>query len=50
MGGERGEGDGRKKVGIYIYHNYKRTILYHSEFVILYINYKYVDILRTPLD
>ena len=47
---EGGRGEGRNKIGIYIYHNYKRTILYHSAYIILYINYKYVGLLRTSLD
>ena len=47
---EGGRGEGRNKIGIYIYHNYKRTILYHSAYIILYINDKYVGLLRTSLD
>ena len=55
MGGTEGRGErGGKKEDrdLYIYHNnyYKRTILYHSAYIILYINYKYVGILRTSLD
>ena len=56
-GGRMGGTDGRRERGgkkedmdLYIYHNYKRTILYHSAYIILYINYKYVGILRTSLD
>ena len=51
MGGTegRGRGEGRNKIGIYIHHNYKRTILYHSAYIILYINDKYVGLLRTSL-
>ena len=49
-GRDGGKGEGRNKIGIYIYHNYKRTILYHSAYTILDINYKYVGLLRTSLD
>ena len=49
-GRDGGKGEGRNKIGIYIYHNYKRTILYHSAYIILDINYKYVGLLRTSLD
>ena len=43
MGGTEGRGErGGKKEDrdLYIYHNnyYKRTILYHSAYIILYIN------------
>ena len=60
MGGREGErGEGREGRGerekggsryLYIITiNYKRKILYHSVFVILYI-YKYVGLLRTSLN
>ena len=47
--GRRERGGNKEDMDLYIYHNYKRTILYHSAYIILYINYKYVGILRTSL-